>query len=344
MSDRRPIKEILLDNKLSVVLGIIIIAISGSIAGYFIVDYINAQNPERITLATTTSTYDSGLLDFLLPKFTEATGIYVTVISEGTGAAIADGKAGNADVILVHSRSREDDYVNASLGVNGIPYGIHRSCVMYNDFIIVGHQNNPAQLAEGDNITTVMTKLKNGMEAGNTTFYSRGDNSGTHTKELALWANISWDPISVGTEFYVDVGDGMAAVLLRVYEDTNDRGYTLIDRGTWLSYNDTYTTLNILGKSVEGEDILLNPYGVIPTNPVLYPHVKFLAVCRFVGFLTSPYGQALINSYTKNGEVLFFPDFDNCDNATSCTTTETEVAIWTDFHAEYADEYAAYIA
>ena len=341
MSDRRPIKEILMDNKLSIVLGIIIIAISGSIAGYFIVDYINAQNPERITLATTTSTYDSGLLDFLLPKFTQATGIYVTVISEGTGAAIEDGKAGNADVILVHSRSREDDFVNATLGINNIAYGIHRACVMYNDFIIVGHQDNPAKLADGDNISTVMTKLKDGMEAGNTTFYSRGDSSGTHSKELALWANISWDPSSVGSDFYTDVGDGMAAVLLRVYEDTDDRGYTLIDRGTWLSFNDTYTTLKILAESVVGEDILLNPYGVIPINPVLYPHIKYLAACRFVGFLTSPYGQALINSYTKNGEVLFIPDFDDCDDTTSCSTIENEVAIWSDFHGEFADEYAA---
>ncbi len=340
MSTRRPLKEAISEHKKAIILALIIIA-GGSIGTYFVIDYINAQNPKKITLATTTSTYDSRLLDFLLPKFTELTGIKIKVLSVGTGTAIQYGKDGNADVILVHSRSREDDFVNASLGVDGIPYGIHRACVMYNDFIIVGHKSNPANLQLGDNITTVMTKLRDAIDTGNMTFYSRGDNSGTHSKEKELWKMIG---VVAATRWenkpdkYTETGQGMAETLLMTYEDAvaAHEGYTLVDRGTWLSFNDTYTSLKILAESIIGESLLLNPYGVIPVNPVLHSHVKYISVCQFVGFLTSAYGQSLINSYKKNNEVLFHADFGTCDFDTGCTTTEDEVTIWTPFHAEFA--------
>jgi tungstate transport system substrate-binding protein len=263
------------------------------------------------------------------------------VLSVGTGTAIQYGKDGNADVILVHSRSREDDFVNASLGVNGIPYGIHRACIMYNDFIIVGHSSNPANLLPNDNITTVMTKLRDAIDTGNMTFYSRGDNSGTHSKEQVLWAEIGvvastrW---SGQADKYTETGQGMAATLLMTYEDIDPahEGYTIVDRGTWLSFNDTYPSLLILAESVIGEDLLLNPYGAIPVNPILHSHIKYLSACRFVGFLTSPYGQALIDAYTKNNAVLFHANFGSCDSTCSCTTTNDEVAIWNPFQAEYA--------
>ncbi|MFX1490488.1 MAG: substrate-binding domain-containing protein [Promethearchaeota archaeon] len=340
MSTRKSIIKLSSEHKKALIIALIVIA-GGSIATYFVIDYMNAQNPKYITLATTTSTYDSGLLDYLLPKFTEQTGIQVKVLSVGTGTAIQYGKDGNADVILVHARSREDDFVNASLGVNGIPYGIHRACVMYNDFIIVGHTSNPANLLPNDNITTVMTKLRDAIDAGNMTFYSRGDDSGTHTKEKELWARISviadtrW---SGQPDKYTETGQGMAATLLMTYEDVDpaNEGYTLVDRGTWLSFNDTYTSLTILAESVVGEDLLLNPYGAIPVNPILYSDIKYLSACRFVGFLTSPYGQALINAYKKNNAVLFHADFGLCDSTTSCTTTDEEIAIWTPYQAEYA--------
>jgi tungstate transport system substrate-binding protein len=343
MSTRKPIVETLSEHKTAIILAVVIIA-GSSIGIYFVIDSLNAQNPERIVLATTTSTYDSGLLDYILPKFTAATGIQVTVVSVGTGTAIQYGKDGNADVILVHARSREDDFVNASVGVNNISYGVHRTCVMYNDFIIVGHSDNPAELQTDDNITSVMTKLRNGMEDGNTTFYSRGDTSGTHSKEMLLWANISWNPTSVGSVFYSEMGAGMAATLLATYEDSDDRGYTLVDKGTWLSLNDTYTTLNILAESIVGEDMLLNPYGVIAVNPMLHSHVKYISVCRFIAFLTSDYGQALINSHTRNGEVLFQPAFGKCDIIYKCPTTEEESHFWTTLQTEYADEYATLTA
>jgi len=132
------------------------------------------------------------------------------------------------------------------------------------------------------------------------------------------------------------VGAGMGDTLLITYNDANNRGYTLVDRGTWLTFNDTYTTLNILAESVEGEDLLLNPYGVIPVNPVLHSHVKYVSVCRFVGFITSPYGQALIDAYRKNNAVLFHACFGICNETHDCPTTDEEIAIWTPFHSEFA--------
>ncbi|MFX0001394.1 MAG: substrate-binding domain-containing protein [Candidatus Hodarchaeota archaeon] len=340
MSTTNSLKAKLSEHKTAVILAVIIIA-GGSIGAYFVIDYLNAQNPEKITLATTTSTYDSGLLDYLLPKFTEQTGIQIKVLSVGTGTAIQYGKDGNVDVILVHSRSREDDFVNASLGVDGIPYGIQRACIMFNDFIIIGHSSNPANLIPGDNITTAMTKLKDAIDTGNMTFYSRGDNSGTHSKEKELWAQIGivaatrW---SAQPDKYTETGQGMATTLLMTYEDVDaaHEGYTIVDRGTWLSFNDTYTSLNILAEPIVGEDFLLNLYGAIPVSPILHPHVKYLSACRFVGFLTSPYGQALINKYKKNNAVLFHANFGTCDNSTSCTTTENEVVMWAPFQAEFA--------
>ncbi len=340
MISRKTLKMKLSEYRTTVLLALIIIA-GGSIGTFFAIDYLNAQNPEKITLATTTSTYDSGLLDYLLPKFTEQTGIQIKVLSVGTGTAIQYGKDGNADVILVHSRSREDDFINVSLGVAGVPYGIHRACIMFNDFIIVGHFSNPANLQTGDNITTVMTKLRDAIDIGNMTFYSRGDNSGTHSKEKALWAEIG---IIVETRWagqpdkYTETGQGMATTLLMTWEDDDaaHEGYTIVDRGTWLSFNNTYTSLNVLPEFIIGEDLLLNPYGFIPVNPVLHPHVKYLSVSRFIGFLTSPYGQALINAYRKNNAVLFHASFGICDVNSSCTTTDDEIAIWTPFQAEFA--------
>jgi tungstate transport system substrate-binding protein len=334
MSTRRSTQQFLSEHKIAILIVLILIA-GGTVGTYIVIDYLNAQDPNQITLATTTSTYDSGLLDYLLPKFTEQTGIKIRVLSVGTGQAIAYGQSGDADVILVHSRSREDAFVNYS--DSQLPYGRHRACVMYHDFLIVGHSSNPANLVLGDNITAVMTKLKLGMTIGhNTTFYSRGDSSGTHSKELSLWDQIGWDPTTAGTDYYKDVGAGMGDTLVITYNDANDRGYTLVDRGTWLSFNDTYTTLNILAESVVGEDFLLNPYGVIPVNPILHPHTKYVAACRFVGFLTSPYGQTLINAYKKNNAVLFHSSFRICNETHNCPTTDGEIAIWEPYHSEFA--------
>jgi tungstate transport system substrate-binding protein len=273
----------------------------------------------------------------LLPKFTQKTGIEVSVLSVGTGQALVYGENGDVDVILVHSRSREDAFVNDSNGKT--PYGINRACVMFNDFIIVGHENNPAELLPSDNITTVMTKLKLSIDTGNSTFYSRGDGSGTYSKELSLWSSVGVTPDEEWfglSDKYTETGQGMAATLQMTFQDASTQGYTLIDRGTWLSFNDTYRSLNILAKSIIGEDHLLNPYGVIPVNPDLHSHVKYNSVLRFVGFLTSGYGQNLINTFTKNGEQLFHSAFGICNSTHNCPTTEEEVNFWPSYQQEFA--------
>lgn len=335
MKERRSLKTIISRHK-TVFLIIIILIIGGSFGTFFIIDILSARNPSRITLATTTSTYDSGLLEYLLPKFTQETGIEVSVLSVGTGQALVYGESGDVDVILVHSRLREDAFVNDSDGQT--PFGINRACVMYNDFIIVGHENNPAELLTINNITVVMTKLKNSIDAGNSTFYSRGDGSGTYSKELSLWSSIGVTPDVEWfglPDKYTETGQGMAATLQMTFQDTSSQGYTLIDRGTWLSFNDTYTTLKNLAESVVGEDILLNSYGIIPVNPDLHPHVKYNNVLRFVGFLTSDYGQNLIDSYTKNGETLFHAAFGICNSTHNCPTTEEELLYWTSYQQEF---------
>ncbi|GAI30565.1 unnamed protein product, partial [marine sediment metagenome] len=273
--ERKALKTIISEHKI-VFLVIFILLIGGSFGTFFVIDLLSAQNPTQIKLATTTSTYDSGLLDYLLPKFTQKTGIEVSVLSVGTGQALVYGESGNVDVILVHSRSRENAFVNDSDGQT--PYGINRACVMYNDFIVVGHENNPADLLPNDNITIVMTKLKEGIDSGNSTFYSRGDSSGTYSKEVSLWSliNIIPEVIWLGqSDKYTETGQGMATTLQMTSEDAKSQGYTLIDQGTWLSFNDTYTSLKILGESVVGEDNLLNPYGVIPVNPDLHSQIKY---------------------------------------------------------------------
>jgi len=323
------------DHKTTLILALIIIA-GSSVGVYFAIDILNAQNPDQITLATTTSTYDSGLLDILLPKFTESTGIDIKVLSVGTGQAIAYGESGDADAILVHSRSREDAFVNDTGGQT--PYGVYRACIMYNDFIIVGHNSNPAKIESGDNITVVLTKLKDAIDSGNTTFYSRGDSSGTYSKEITLWSLIDVTPDTYWfdqAEKYTETGQGMGSTLLMTNQDSSNKGYTLIDRGTWLSFNDTYTSLDILAESVVGEDYLLNPYGFIPVNPGRHSHVKYEAVLRLGGFLTSPHGQSLIGAYKKNNAVLFQPNFGVCNSTNDCDSTDEEVAFWTQHQSEF---------
>ncbi len=291
---------------------------TGFIGSFVILEYVQAQN--RIILATTTSTYDSGLLDDIIPEFEEKYGIFVEVLSVGTGQALETGEKGDADVLLVHARSLEDEFVD-----NG--YGIHRVCVMYNDFIIVGPSSDPAGINE-KNISAAMSKLKKAGEAGKVKFYSRGDNSGTHTKELKLWKKISFTPDPSKHEWYLETGAGMGNTLTTA--DDND-GYTLIDRGTWLASKDNVD----LTELVSGEEILLNPYGAILVNPEVNPNVKYEYAKIFVAFLVSKEGQELIGDFRKNGEKLFKPLFGICDEINDCSTTEKEIEYWKDLNGEY---------
>jgi len=295
-----------------------ILLITGFIGSYVVMEYIQSQN--RMILATTTSTYDSGLLDYIIPEFEEKYGIFVEILSVGTGQALETGEKGDADVLLVHARSLEDDFVDYG-------YGIHRVCVMYNDFIIVGPSSDPAGI-DGKNVSAAMSKLKSSGEIGLIKFYSRGDNSGTHNKELKLWKKIRFTPDTSKHDWYLETGAGMGNTLTTT--DDND-GYTLIDRGTWLASKENVDLIEL----VSGEEVLLNPYGAIIIDPEVNPNVKYDYAKTFIAFLVSKEGQELIGEFRKKGEKLFKPLFGICDEITDCSTTEKEIEYWKDLNGEY---------
>ncbi len=242
-------------------------------------------NP-RIRLATTTSTENSGLLDFILPVFESKTGYKVDVVAVGTGASLKLGENGDADVVLVHARALEDAFLAAG-------FGIDRRDVMYNDFIILGPKGDPAGLAGSDGAIDAFSRLARAEIA----FVSRGDKSGTHVMELDLWKKAAVAPAGA---WYKEAGQGMEQVILMA---DALQGYTLADRATWLAVKGK-TTLMI---AYSGDPVLFNPYGVIPVNPERWPSSNIEGATAFADFLTSKEGRALIASYAINGEQLFFP-------------------------------------
>ena len=243
-----------------------------------------------ITLASTTSTDNSGLFADILPKFESATGIAVRVVAVGTGAAIRIGEAGDADVLLVHARAAEDRFV-----ANG--YGAFRRDVMHNDFVVVGPHADPAHVAGSRDTALAMQAIA----AAGVPFLSRGDDSGTHKAELRLWQAAGIDPKGASGTWYRETGAGMGATLNTA---ANMDAYTLTDRGTWLSFNNR-AGLKIIA---EGDPRLFNPYGVILVNPARHPHVKQADAMRFIDWLTGADGQAAIAGFRVNGTHLFFPD------------------------------------
>lgn len=254
--------------------------------------------PQVLRLATTTSTYDSGLLDDILPDFEAANNARVDVVAVGTGQAIALGEAGDADVILVHARSREDAFIEAG-------HGPFRRDVMYNDFILVGPADDPAG-AQG---MTLAADALASIAAAGAPFASRGDDSGTHTKELSLWEAAGGVP-AADSGWYQELGQGMGETLTFA----NETGaYTLTDRGTFLSRRDTLPNLAIIvgGESIAGnaDPALLNPYGVIPVSGDKGDINTELAEA-FVEWLTSADTQAAIGVFGNEtfGQPLFYPD------------------------------------
>lgn len=243
--------------------------------------------PIHIKMATTTSTENSGLLAELLPAFLEETGIQVDVIAVGTGKAIVHGENGDVDLILVHARSLEDAFVAEG-------YGVNRRDVMHNDFVIIGPACDPARIAGMTDASAALGKIS----AVSAPFLSRGDGSGTHVKEKALWKDAGVEPAGI---WYKETGQGMGTVLTMSSEI---QGYTLTDRGTWLAMKDKLD-LKIL---VEGDARLFNPYGVIAVNPEMHSHVNFEGAMEFIDFITSSAGQDIIGNFKKGGEQLFFPD------------------------------------
>jgi len=246
-----------------------------------------ALSADNIKLATTTSTYNSGLLDYLLPEFTADTGIEVEIISVGTGKALELGRNGDVDVVLVHARPSEDEYMDGG-------YGSVRKDVMYNDFIIIGPVDDPAAIA-GLSVVKAMGNIADTESL----FVSRGDDSGTHKKEKILWSDAGVTPEG---KWYLEAGQGMGAVLLMAYEQG---GYTLTDRGTYIAYTaDGKTDQPIL---VEGDTILFNPYGIMDVNPELHAHVNHEGAMALIDWITSEKGQTLIGDFRLQEKVLFYP-------------------------------------
>lgn len=243
---------------------------------------------EHLKMSTTTSTDNSGLLGALLPPFEEAFNVKVDVIAVGTGKALELGKNGDVDVVFVHARPAEDLFVEEGSGVN-------RRDVMYNDFVLVGPASDPAGIKEAKSAAEALTKIADAQAE----FISRGDNSGTHQKELIIWQEAGVTPEG---DWYQEAGQGMGAVLTIA----NDKqAYTIADRGTYLAYTGK-VELEIL---FEGDEILYNPYGIIAVNPAKYPHVKYPMAMALIGWVTSPEGQKIIKEFgvEQFGQPLFYP-------------------------------------
>lgn len=265
--------------------------------------------PDTLILATTTSTENSGLLSAILPDFEEEYGVRVDVVAVGTGQALKLGEDGNADVLMVHARAREDAFMDAG-------HGVRREDLMYNDFVIVGPPGDPAGLRGGTDAAAAFEKLAQ-MEAP---FVSRGDDSGTHTKEKAIWEAAGVEPTG---DWHVSAGQGMGAVLTMAEEQ---QAYTLSDRATYLARTLEGIDLEIL---VEGDPVLFNPYGVIAINPDKGDHIKHDLANIFIDWLISLPTQEMIGAFGVDqfGAPLFTPDS----------------ALWREAHVAAGDEAQAII-
>ena len=267
-----------------------------------------------LKMSTTTSTQASGLLEVLLPELEKDTGIKVKVIAKGTGAAIRDGVDGNVDVIFVHAKAREEKFVKDG-------YGTKRYAVMHNDFVLLGPVNDPAKVKGMTDAPAALKKIADSKAL----FISRGDDSGTHTKEQALWQTsglqlekitntivkkgkkreIAFVHPGGSGEWYLSIGQGMGKTIMFADEK---QAYTLADRGTYIKYKfgrDVPIELDVL---CEGDPLLGNPYGIIPINPKKHPHVKYKLADEFAQWLVSDRGQAVIANYRLLDKQLFYPD------------------------------------
>jgi len=246
-----------------------------------------------ITVASTTSTEQSGLFGYLLPLFTKARGIDVKVVAVGTGQALDIGRRGDADVVFVHDKPAEDKFMSEGQGVK-------RFDVMYNDFVIVGPKSDPAQISGSKDVTDALRKIA----VAKAPFISRGDKSGTHAAELRLWKEAGVDLGAGKDSWYREIGQGMGPALNMA---SSSNAYVLSDRGTWLSFKNR-GELAIL---TEGDKRLFNQYGVMLVNPAKHSNVKAQDGQAFIDWLVSPAGQQAIAGYKIGGEQLFFPNAAN---------------------------------
>ena len=243
----------------------------------------------QLLLQSTTSTVNSGLLDAILPRFTEQTGVEVRVVSSGTGQALRNARNGDADLVLVHAKRDEEKFVAEG-------YGLERFDLMYNDFVMVGPPDDPAELQQAQSAAQAMSKIA----ATGANFVSRGDESGTHRKEMHLWELTNRDLSRISQQpWYLESGTGMGATLNIAI---NKRAYTLADRGTWIRFGNK-SDFEIL---FEDSEELLNPYGLILVNPKKHPHVNVVDGQALIDWLIGEEGQQWINSYRVDGKQLFF--------------------------------------
>lgn len=252
---------------------------------------VSAQADETfITVASTTSTDDSGLFAHILPAFEAETGIDVRIVAVGTGQAIGLAEKGDVDVLFVHHKPSEQKFVAEG-------FGVQRYDVMYNDFVILGPSGDPAGIAGMRNAANALAKIAENQ----TLFASRGDDSGTHKKELSLWQTAFINPKKATGNWYRELGSGMGATLNTAVEL---RAYVISDRATWIAFQNK-GGLKVL---VEGDSTLFNQYGVILVSSKRHPHVEAQAGQKFIDWLISTEGQQLIGSYKRNGQQLFFPN------------------------------------
>ena len=244
------------------------------------------QGPEVIKLATTTSTESSGLLDVLLPAFHQKTGITVQVLPMGTGKALRTARDGNCDLVLVHAPEAEEQFVNEG-------WGIKRRQIMYNDFVILGPLSDPAKVRDLKSPVEAFKRIA----AARSVYVSRGDNSGTHKKELELWQAVGLEPLG---QWYRSVGKGMGQTLIVANQM---KAYVLADRASFIKFRKKIDLVLL----VAGDKMLYNPYGLIAVNPKKHPHAKYVQAMKFIEFLSSEEGQKLIADYKLDGEILFHP-------------------------------------
>jgi len=261
------------------------IVASVAVALYLAVD-ARCADMVRLKLATTTSVDNSGLLNVLLPPFEQRYGIKVDAIAVGTGKAFALGENGDVDAVLGHAPEAEEKFVRSGHGVN-------RREIMYNEFLIAGPNADPATIRGVRNARDAFTRIA----AVKAPFVSRGDNSGTHTKELLLWTGAKIDPN--GT-WYMETGQGMGVTLEIASEK---QAYVLVDRATFIAYKDRVN----LDALCEGDPALYNPYGIIAVNPAKHPHVRYIEAMMLIAWITSPEGQTIIENFEKDGRQLFNP-------------------------------------
>ena len=245
---------------------------------------------KSIVVASTTSTQDSGLYDYLLPKYKEKTGVTVKVVAQGTGQALDTARRCDADVVFVHAKAQEEKFLSEG-------YGVKRFPVMYNDFILIGPKNDPAHIAGSKHVADALHKVADAKAP----FISRGDRSGTHSAELQLWKDAGIDIEKARGDWYKSIGQGMGAALNTAKAS---EAYVLSDRGTWIHFKNK----GDLQIAVEGDKRMFNQYGVMLVNPQKCPNVKAGLGQQFVDWVVSPDGQKTIANYKIDGEQLFYPN------------------------------------